>query len=136
MHIVLSVSVVSFYIRIKKKLKWNERTQGLYGAGARKFSVVSPSLVGCCPTQRLIANRTKEMDQFRCLAPANNLSTALYPMINSMLQDLSAQLPGMNYSLADSIGMVETLLNSTQTPGENCNQLEPWNSLIRHKHIL
>jgi hypothetical protein len=109
----------------------------LYGAGARKFSVVSPSLVGCCPTQRLIANRTKEMDQFRCLAPANNLSSALYPMINSMLQDLRAQLPGMNYSLADSIGMVESLLNSTQTPGnKSCNQLKPWNSLIRYKHIF
>ncbi|KAL6882631.1 hypothetical protein ACP4OV_011321 [Aristida adscensionis] len=81
--------------------------KGLYEAGARKFSVVSPSLVGCCPSQRTAANKFNDIDGFGCFGRANNLSSQLYPMVDSMLQGLSAQLPGMNYSLGDSIGMAK-----------------------------
>ncbi|KAK3141801.1 hypothetical protein QOZ80_4BG0338490 [Eleusine coracana subsp. coracana] len=95
---------------------YSSNLKGLYAAGARKFSVVSPSLVGCVLSQRLIANQTNDLDRFNCLAPANNLSYLLYPKIVSMLDDLSTQLPGMNYSLGDSIRMAELVFNNTHTP--------------------
>ncbi|TVU14895.1 hypothetical protein EJB05_38392, partial [Eragrostis curvula] len=95
---------------------YSNSLKDLYSAGARKFSVVTPSLVGCCPSQRLIANKTKDFDRYKCLAPGNNLSSQFYPMIDSMLKDLSQQLPGMNYSLGDSISMAEWVLNSTHNP--------------------
>jgi len=93
--------------------------QDLYGVGARKFSVVSTSLVGCCPSQRLIAHNLqdpKATDKYGCLAALNNLSSQLYPMFATMLQDLSGELPGMNYSLVDSIKMVEWVLENPSTP--------------------
>nr|XP_034606050.1 GDSL esterase/lipase At5g55050-like [Setaria viridis]TKW05956.1 hypothetical protein SEVIR_7G210300v2 [Setaria viridis] len=99
----------------------------LYGAGAKKFSVVSPSLLGCCPSQRLIAHDPKnprDVDEHGCFAAANDLSRRLYPMIASMLQDLSLELPGMNYSLVDSIKMVEWLFNNTATPNYNFTVLD------------
>jgi hypothetical protein len=92
--------------------------QDLYGVGAKKFSVVSPSLVGCCPSQRKIAHdpeNPSDVDEHGCFALANDLSQQLYPMIASMLHDLSLELPGMNYSLVDSIKMVEWLFNNTAT---------------------
>lgn len=94
----------------------------LYGAGARKFSVVGTSLVGCCPSQRFIAHNLqdpKASDKHGCLAALNNLSSQLSPMFAAMLQDLSGELPGMNYSLADSIKMVEFVLENPSTPSLN-----------------
>ncbi|CAN6276594.1 unnamed protein product [Urochloa humidicola] len=79
----------------------------LYAAGATRFSVLSPSLAGCCPYQRKVAKDFGDMDQHGCLGTANNLSRQLYPMIASMLHDLSQELPGMNYSLGDGIKMGE-----------------------------
>jgi hypothetical protein len=97
----------------------SEMLQDLYGAGARKFSVVGTSLVGCCPSQRFIAHNLhdpKASDKHGCLAALNNLSSQLSPMFAAMLQDLSGELPGMNYSLADSIKMVEFVLENPSTP--------------------
>ena len=93
--------------------------QDLYGAGAKKFSMVSPSLVGCCPSQRAIAHDPKnprDIDDFGCLAAANNLSRQLYPMIATMLHDLCLELPGMNYSLVDSIKIAEWVFYNTVIP--------------------
>ncbi|CAL5030577.1 unnamed protein product [Urochloa decumbens] len=111
-------SLVASYTRFLKDL---------YGAGARKFSVVSPSLVGCCPSQRLIAHDPKnprDVDKYGCFAAANDLSRQLYPMIASMLHDLSLELPGMSYSLADSVKMVESVFNNTTTPSYNFTVLD------------
>nr|CAB3487931.1 unnamed protein product [Digitaria exilis] len=99
----------------------------LYGAGAKKFSVVSPSLVGCCPSQRALAHNPKnhrDVDNHGCLASANDISRQLYPMIASMLHDLSLELPGMNYSLVDSIKMAEWVFNNTATPSYNFTVLD------------
>ncbi|KXG26897.1 hypothetical protein SORBI_3006G178200 [Sorghum bicolor] len=86
----------------------------LYAAGATKFSVVSPSLIGCCPSQRKIANESNDMDVSGCFSTANSLSMQLYPMINSMLQNLSEkELPGMKYSLGDATGMARYILGQT-----------------------
>uniref|UniRef100_A0A8R7PIS6 GDSL esterase/lipase n=1 Tax=Triticum urartu TaxID=4572 RepID=A0A8R7PIS6_TRIUA len=82
--------------------------QELYAVGARKFSIVSPSLVGCCPSQRAVAlTHDNDTDQFNCFGAANKLSRQLYPLIDSMLQGLNADLDGMNYSLSDSVKMAE-----------------------------
>uniref|UniRef100_A0ACD5UTC8 Uncharacterized protein n=1 Tax=Avena sativa TaxID=4498 RepID=A0ACD5UTC8_AVESA len=90
--------------------------QELYAAGARKFSIVSPSLVGCCPTQRFAGWLKKDLDGYGCFGMANNLSRQLYPMVLSMLQDLSLGLDGMNYSICDSAAMAEPVFNRTVSP--------------------
>ncbi|CAL5030579.1 unnamed protein product [Urochloa decumbens] len=79
----------------------------LYAAGATKFSVLSPSLVGCCPYQMKVGEDSRDLDQYGCFRLANNLSKQLSPMIALMLQDLSMELPGMSYSLGDAIVMGE-----------------------------
>ncbi|KAF7017788.1 unnamed protein product [Triticum aestivum] len=83
--------------------------QDLHAAGARKFSIVSPALVGCCPSQRAIAKKHDDTDEFGCLGAANNLSRQLYPMLASMLKDLSRDRAGMNYSVSDSATMAEMI---------------------------
>lgn len=92
----------------------------LYAAGATMFSVVSPSLVGCCPSQRKIAEDTHDVDGFGCLGTANNLSRQLYPMIGSMLESLSQdELPGMKYSLGDAVAMAQWIFTHASTPPNN-----------------
>ncbi|KAF7010431.1 hypothetical protein CFC21_024846 [Triticum aestivum] len=83
--------------------------EDLHAAGARKFSIISPALVGCCPSQRAIAKKHDDIDEFGCFGAANNLSRQLYPMLASMLQDLSRDRAGMNYSVCDSATMAEMI---------------------------
>ena len=90
--------------------------QELYAAGARKFSIVSPSLVGCCPSQRFAGAVKKDVDAYGCFRTANDLSRQLYPMLLSMLQDLSVGLAGMNYSVCDSAAMAESVLKGSASP--------------------
>ncbi|KAK1684631.1 hypothetical protein QYE76_045479 [Lolium multiflorum] len=90
--------------------------QELYAAGARKFSIVSPSMVGCCPSQRFAGAAKKDLDGYRCFGTANDLSRQLYPKLHSMLQDLSADLAGMNYSICHSAAMAETVLKHAASP--------------------
>ncbi|KAJ1272288.1 hypothetical protein BS78_06G190700 [Paspalum vaginatum] len=95
-----------------------------YAVGARKFSVVSPSLVGCCPSQRKIAHDDpKDVDKYGCLGTANNLSRQLQPMVASMLHDLSLELPRMNYSLGDAVGMAKWVFQSPSTPAYDLTEL-------------
>ncbi|PAN39578.1 hypothetical protein PAHAL_7G253000 [Panicum hallii] len=99
----------------------------LYGAGAKKFTVASPSLVGCCPSQRAIAHDPKnprDIDEYGCFAAPNNLSRQLYPMIATMLHDLSLELPGMNYTLVDSIKILEWVFYNTVIPSSNFTVLD------------
>jgi hypothetical protein len=79
--------------------------------------VLSPSLVGCCPHQRAIAKRFNASEEHSgCLGLANDLSRQLHPMIATMLQGLSQELPGMNYSLGNGIAMAEFVFKSPRTP--------------------
>ncbi|XP_020401108.1 GDSL esterase/lipase At5g55050 [Zea mays] len=99
----------------------------LYSAGAKRFSVVSTSLVGCCPSQLAIAHdpsNPKGIDKYGCFAALNNLSGQLYPMFDAMLQGLSQELPGMNYSLVNSIKMAEWVFESPATPTYNFTVLD------------
>ncbi|XP_044970448.1 GDSL esterase/lipase At1g71691-like [Hordeum vulgare subsp. vulgare] len=99
--------------------------QELYAAGARKFSIVSPSLVGCCPSQRAVAlTHHNDTDEFGCFRAANDLSRQLYPMLASMLQELSRDLDGMNYSLCDSAGMAARLFTPGGGSGFNLTVLD------------
>jgi lysophospholipase L1-like esterase len=103
--------------------------QELYTAGARKFSIVSPSLVGCCPSQRSAGWLKDDLDGYYCFGTANSLSRQLYRMLLSMLQDLSAGLAGMNFSICDSAAMADSIFNSTgsspnamsKSTGTGCN---------------
>jgi len=123
----------------------HDSLQDLYDVGARKFSVVSTSLVGCCPSQRLIAHRLQDpkgaIDEYGCLAPLNSLSYQLYPMFAAMLQDLSVELPGMNYSLANSTKMAEWVLETpasepTSLSNERQAQLASSSSPVTKKNVL
>ena len=77
--------------------------------------MLSPSLVGCCPFQRKVAKDYGDVDQLGCLGTANHLSRQLYPMIASMLQCLSQELPGMSYSLGDAVGMAGWVFGNAST---------------------
>jgi phospholipase/lecithinase/hemolysin len=98
--------------------------QELYAVGARKFSIVSPSMVGCCPTQRYAGATKKDLDGYRCFGTANDLSRQLYTKLHSMLQDLSVDLAGMNYSICDSAAMAETVLKHAASPTLNLTVLD------------
>ncbi|XP_020172777.1 GDSL esterase/lipase At1g33811-like [Aegilops tauschii subsp. strangulata] len=94
--------------------------QELYALGARKFSIVSPSLVGCCPSQRAAAlEHHNDFDEFHCFRPANNLSKQLYTLLASTLQDLGGDLDDMHYSICDSAGMAEAVFATGGAKGHN-----------------
>lgn len=88
-------------------------TQSLYEMGARKFSVISIPPLGCIPSQRL--RRLKQLGTQGCFDPLNDLSLSSYPMLAGMLQQLSDQLPGMAYSLADAYAMVSFVFQNPRT---------------------
>ncbi|KAM0846274.1 hypothetical protein ACQ4PT_055765 [Festuca glaucescens] len=92
---------------------YRSNLQELYAAGAKKFSIVSPSLVGCCPSQRFAGWLRDDLDGYYCFGTANSLSRQLYRMLLSMLQDLSVGLAGMNFSIYDSAAMADSVFNST-----------------------
>lgn len=88
--------------------------------------MVSTTLVGCCPSQRALAqNRNESTDEHGCFAAPNILSGQLYPMFDAMLQDLSGELAGMNYSFADSIKMAEFVFKTPSMPPRFSNQHQP-----------
>ena len=87
--------------------------QVLYKMGARKFSVISIPPLGCLPSQRL--RRLKQLGTQGCFDPLNDLSLRSYPMLAAMLRDLSRELPGMAYSLADAFAMVSFVFENPRT---------------------
>jgi len=94
----------------------------LYEMGARKFSVISIPPLGCIPSQRL--RRLKQLGTQGCFDPLNDLSLSSYPMLAGMLQQLSDQLPGMAYSLADAYAMVSFVFQNPRTEAWNFTDLE------------
>ncbi|XP_047063962.1 GDSL esterase/lipase At5g45670-like [Lolium rigidum] len=98
--------------------------QELYAAGARKFSIVSPSLVGCCPSQRFAGWLKDDLDGYYCFGTANSLSRQLYRMLLSILQDLSAGLADMNFSICDSAAMADSVFNSTVSAPDTMNVVD------------
>jgi hypothetical protein len=112
--------------------------QELYAAGARKFSIASPSLVGCCPSQRFVGRFKNDLDGYGCFGTANNLSRELYPMVLSMLQDLSVDLAGMSYSICDSAAMADSVFNRTVSSPNNMSKSAVVRShlLLRRDHLL
>lgn len=85
----------------------------LYEMGARKFSVISIPPLGCIPSQRL--RRLKQLGTQGCFDPLNDLSLRFYPMLAGMLKQLSYELPGMAYSLADAYTMVVFVFENPRT---------------------
>ncbi|KAF7017790.1 hypothetical protein CFC21_031164 [Triticum aestivum] len=104
--------------------------QELYALGARKFSIVSPSLVGCCPSQRAAAlEHHNDFDEFHCFRPANNLSKQLYTLLASTLQDLGGDLDDMHYSICDSAGMAEAVFATGGAKGHSMSATAFFNAV-------
>ncbi|KAG2652935.1 GDSL esterase/lipase At4g16230-like [Panicum virgatum] len=94
----------------------------LYKMGARKFSVISIPPLGCLPSQRL--RRLKQLGTQGCFDPLNDLTLRSYPMLAAMLRDLSRELPGMAYSLADAFAMVSFVFENPRTNAWSFTELE------------
>uniref|UniRef100_A0A0E0K3D9 GDSL esterase/lipase n=1 Tax=Oryza punctata TaxID=4537 RepID=A0A0E0K3D9_ORYPU len=96
--------------------------RALYRLGARKFSVVSITPLGCTPSQR--ARRLSEGGTRGCYGPINTLSLRTYSMLAASLRDLADELPGMAYSLSDSFAMVSFIFANPRTNAWSFTELE------------
>ncbi|KAF0934353.1 hypothetical protein E2562_024839 [Oryza meyeriana var. granulata] len=94
----------------------------LYRLGARKFSVVSITPLGCTPSQR--ARRLSQAGTRGCFGPINILALRSYPMLAAALRDLADELPGMAYSLSDSFAMVSFIFANPRTNAWSFTELE------------
>jgi hypothetical protein len=99
--------------------------RALYRLGARKFSVVSITPLGCTPSQR--ARRLSEDGTRGCYGPINTLSLRSYPTLAASLRDLADELPGMAYSLSDSFAMVSFIFANPRT--------NAWSNQTAHGHV-
>ncbi|EAZ24130.1 GDSL esterase/lipase At5g55050 [Oryza sativa Japonica Group] len=96
--------------------------RALYRLGARKFSVVSITPLGCTPSQR--ARRLSEDGTRGCYGPINTLSLRSYPTLAASLRDLADELPSMAYSLSDSFAMVSFIFANPRTNAWSFTELE------------
>ncbi|XP_006648921.1 GDSL esterase/lipase At1g29660-like [Oryza brachyantha] len=97
--------------------------RALYRLGARKFSIVSITPLGCTPSQR--ARRLSQGGtRGGCFGPINTLSLRSYPMLAASLRDLADELPGMAYSLSDSFTMVSFIIANPRTNAWSFTELE------------
>ncbi|CAL4966318.1 unnamed protein product [Urochloa decumbens] len=75
----------------------------LYMLGARKFAIISVGLAGCLPVARVLDAAGA------CSGRRNQLAAGFNDALRSLLASLAARLPGLTYSVADSLGlMVDT----------------------------
>ena len=78
--------------------------QELYELGARKLGIINVGPVGCVPRVRVL-NATGG-----CADGMNQLAAGFDAALESLLAGLAAKLPGMAYSLADSLGLTQDTL--------------------------
>uniref|UniRef100_A0A0D9VJA1 GDSL esterase/lipase n=1 Tax=Leersia perrieri TaxID=77586 RepID=A0A0D9VJA1_9ORYZ len=96
--------------------------RALYRLGARKFSVVSITPLGCTPSQRAL--RLSQGGMRGCHGLINILALRSYPMLAASLRDLAGELPGMAYSLSDSFAMVSFIFANPRTNDWSFTELE------------
>lgn len=71
----------------------------LYELGARRFGIVGVPPVGCCPHSRMLHfNKTGAKG---CDVPMNDLAKAFHSALETLLLNISSQLPGMKYALGN-----------------------------------
>ncbi|KAL0454044.1 UNVERIFIED_CONTAM: GDSL esterase/lipase [Sesamum latifolium] len=75
----------------------------LYELGARKFGIISVPSVGCCPAQRLVQKHLNGTDG--CFGAINDFAQAFHSALDTLLLNISSQLPGMKYSLGNVFQM-------------------------------
>ncbi|KAL6873557.1 hypothetical protein ACP4OV_013639 [Aristida adscensionis] len=73
----------------------------LYKLGARKFAIINVGPVGCVPLVRVLSPTGA------CAAGLNQLAAGFDAALKSTLPTLAAKLPGLAYSLADSMGLTQ-----------------------------
>ncbi|OEL38680.1 GDSL esterase/lipase [Dichanthelium oligosanthes] len=83
----------------------------LYALGARKFAIINVGLVGCVPAVRVLDASGA------CADGLNQLAAAFDDALRSLLASLAPRLPGLVYSLADSLGLTETTFADPQASG-------------------
>ncbi|CAL5050229.1 unnamed protein product [Urochloa decumbens] len=84
----------------------------LYTLGARKFAIISVGLAGCLPVARVLDAAGA------CADDRNQLAAGFNDALRSLLTSLAARLPGLTYSVADSLGlMVDTFADPPEASG-------------------
>jgi len=87
------IDLLGFYCKLQK----------LYELGARKFGILSIPPIGCYP----VVTSTNEGN---CVKPLNDFAVAFYKATQTLLQKLSLELQGFEYSLGNTYAMFTTML--------------------------
>ncbi|CAN6181585.1 unnamed protein product [Urochloa humidicola] len=80
----------------------------LYEMGARKFAIINVGLIGCIPAARAAG---------ACDDGLNQLAAGFNPALHNLLLAEKKKLPGLVYSLADSLGLTKDIFADTQASG-------------------
>lgn len=86
--------------------------QSLYNLGGRKFAIITIPPIGCCPVERYYNGGA-------CLQEANEFARQFYNATETLLQQLSSQLPAMNYSIANSFEVTLDIMGNPLAFGNN-----------------
>ncbi|KAL0422956.1 UNVERIFIED_CONTAM: GDSL esterase/lipase [Sesamum latifolium] len=94
---------------------YSNHITNLYGLGARKFGIISVPPVGCCPSQRLLQKLINGVDG--CFPPENDFALAFHSALDTLLVNISSQLPGFKYSLGNGYLMTMDVINNPRASG-------------------
>ncbi|CAI9272265.1 unnamed protein product [Lactuca saligna] len=79
--------------------------KNLYDLGARKFGLMSIPPIGCCPIARAFSGG-------ECAKELNDVVSAFYTPLESLLKNLSSTLEGFKYSLGNSYNMSMSVIEN------------------------
>ncbi|KAL2476920.1 GDSL esterase/lipase [Forsythia ovata] len=82
---------------------YTNHIEALYNLGARKFGIISVAPLGCCPAQRLVQKSLTGKDG--CFEAMNDIAIAFHSALDTLLYNISSQLPDMKYSLGNAFKM-------------------------------
>ncbi|KAL0365718.1 UNVERIFIED_CONTAM: GDSL esterase/lipase [Sesamum angustifolium] len=94
---------------------YSNHITNLYRLGARKFGIISVPPVGCCPSQRLLQKLINGVDG--CFPPQNDFALAFHSALDTLLVNISSQLPGFKYSLGNGYLMTMDVINNPRASG-------------------
>uniref|UniRef100_A0A7N0ZR82 GDSL esterase/lipase n=1 Tax=Kalanchoe fedtschenkoi TaxID=63787 RepID=A0A7N0ZR82_KALFE len=92
-------------------LAYEDHLKNLISIGARKFGIIGVAPIGCCPSQRA------QSATGGCLEDLNDSAQAFYSNIDSTLQRLSSDYPGLKYSLGNAYEMTINVINNPTLAG-------------------